>query len=140
MVHTFAIIFSFLCLSLVANAQTNPGAACNPSPCVSIAGGAVAGPITQGKTKFTASGCAVSAATGTSGTAGIMTSGTTGVCTVVITMNGATGMTAPTGWVCSPQNQTTANLIRQTASSTTTCTISGTTVSGDVIAFSATPY
>jgi hypothetical protein len=98
------------------------------------------GPVIQGTTKFTASGCAVSAFTGTSGTAGIMTSGTTGTCTVVITLNGATGMTAPTGWVCSPQNQTTANLLRQTASSATTCTISGTTVTGDVLAFSAVPY
>jgi hypothetical protein len=55
-------------------------------------------------------------------------------------MAGAAGATAPNGWVCSPGNQTTANLIRQSASSTTGCTVEGTTVSGDVISFMAVAY
>jgi len=96
-------------------------------------------PVIVGQTKFTTTGCSVSSTTG-SGTAGTITSGTTGACTVTITMNGATGMTAPNGWACAASDQTTANLIRQTASTTTTCTISGTTVTGDVIVFSAQAF
>lgn len=97
-----------------------------------------AGTMSTG-TKFTASGCTNSATAG-GATAGTFASGTTGACTVVITMNGATGLTAPTGWVCAVSNQTTANLIRQSASTTTTATVTGTTVSGDVIAFHCMGY
>lgn len=92
-----------------------------------------------GGTKFTASGCTNSATHGT-GLAGDYTSGTTGACTVVVTINGATGYTAPTGFACTANDETTGNLYRQTASSTTTATFSGTTVSGDVITFSCTAY
>lgn len=67
-------------------------------------------------------------------TAGTFTVTTTGVSTPVVTMGGS-GFTATAGFVCSAQNQTTANLMRQTASSTTTATFSGTTVSGDTISF-----
>ena len=64
-------------------------------------------------------------------------SGTTGACTVVITINGATGLTAPNGWVCHAEDLTTpANLISQSACATT-CTVTGTTVSGDTISFLA---
>lgn len=92
-------------------------------------------------TKFTTSGCSVSATTG-GATAGKYTSGTTGTCTVVLTMNGATGLTAPNGWSCSATDLTTAAdaLQGQTASSTTTATISGTTVSGDVVSFFCMGY
>ena len=91
-------------------------------------------------TKFTASGCSNSATVG-GASAGTYTSGTTGICTVVITINGATGATAPNGWACSASDRTTpANLISQTASSTTTATLAGTTTSGDVISFSCVPY
>lgn len=93
-----------------------------------------------GPTKFTTSGCSVSATTGGS-TTGTYTSGTTGACTVVITMNGATGVTATTGWSCYASDRTTpADLITQTASSTTTATLAGTTVSGDVISFGCKGY
>lgn len=91
-------------------------------------------------TKFTTSGCSVSATTG-GASAGTYTSGTTGTCTVVITMKGATGRTAPTGWACSASDRTTpADLITQTASSTTTATLAGTTISGDVVSFSCMGY
>ena len=89
-----------------------------------------AGMISAG-TKFTISGCSATTTVG-GATAGSFLSGTAGACTVVITMNGATGITAPNGWTCSASNLTTpANLISQSASSTTTCTITGTTVSGE---------
>lgn len=96
-------------------------------------------PVT-GATKFTTSGCSISATAG-SGAVGTYTSGTTGTCTAVITINGATGMTAPTGWNCDAQDWITpADAQLQTASSTTTATISGTTVSGDVIHFKCQGY
>jgi len=99
-----------------------------------------AGYMANGGTKFTASGCSNSTTVG-GATAGKFSSGTTGACTVVITMNGATGLTAPTGWACSASDLTTpANLMSQSASSTTTATITGTTVSGDVISFSCIGY
>jgi lysophospholipase L1-like esterase len=91
-------------------------------------------------TKFTTSGCAVSATTG-GPTAGSYTSGTAGTCTTVITMNGATGLAAPNGWACSASDRTTpTDVIAQTASTTTTATLSGTTSSGDVIGFSCMGY
>lgn len=81
------------------------------------------------------SGCTAGTQTG-GGTAGTFSSGTTGVCTVVLTF----AFTAPTGWNCAANNRTTANLIRQTSSSTTTATIAGTTVTGDVVSFGCMAY
>lgn len=89
-------------------------------------------------TKFTATGCSNSTTVG-GATAGKLTSGTTGVCTFTVTMGDSA--TSPNGWHCGDaENLTTtpiafANLIQQTASTTTTATFSGTTVSGDVIEF-----
>lgn len=90
-------------------------------------------------TKFTTSGCSVSATTG-GASAGKITSGTTGTCTVVITMGGATGLVAPNGWHCDAKDQTSGVQLNQTADSTTTCTISGTTTTGDIINFAATGF
>lgn len=90
-------------------------------------------------TKFTTSGCSVSATVG-SPVAGKITSGTTGTCTVVITMNGAIGLTAPNGWHCDAVEETTGVKLNQTADSTTGCTVTGTTTSGDIINFSATAF
>ncbi len=50
-------------------------------------------------------------------------------------------MGAPgTGWSCSCSNLTTGNAVRQSASSTTAVSFSGTTNSGDVIAYSCVGY
>jgi hypothetical protein len=91
------------------------------------------GLILQGS-KFATSGCAVSASTG-GATAGTYTSGTTGTCTVTITIGQS--IVAPTDWSCYARDTTTvADVQTQTGSiSTTTATITGTTVSGDVISF-----
>lgn len=91
-------------------------------------------------TPFTITGC--SATIGVAGaSAGTIVSGTTGVCTVVITINGATGLTAPNGWACFASDRTTTgNLIAQSAATQTTATITGTTVSGDVIGVGCTGY
>ena len=88
-------------------------------------------------TKFTISGCSAGTTVG-GPSSGSFVSGTTGTCTVVITINGATGMTAANGWACHAADLTTpANLISQSASTTTTCTVTGTTNSGDTITFLA---
>jgi hypothetical protein len=94
-------------------------------------------PVT-GLTKFTASGCSNSTTVG-SGTAGSYHSGTAGTCTVTITMGNS--LTAPNGWACSAFDQTTgADVQHQSASTTTTATITGTTASSDVIVFGCQPY
>lgn len=96
--------------------------------------------LISGGTKFTMTGCSATTAVG-GATAGTYTSGTTGTCAVVITMNGATGLAAPTGWDCHASDRTTvADLQQTTASSTTTATISGATLSGDVISFNCIGY
>lgn len=67
---------------------------------------------------------------------GFVTATTTGASTIVITFP----YTAPTGWAVVPTNLTTANLIRQSARTTTTATLAGVTVSGDIISYVAFPY
>lgn len=74
---------------------------------------------------------------GSKNNAGFVTATTTGASTIVITFS----FTATTGWSVIAFNGTTvANLITQTAGNTTTATLTGTTVSGDVIRYVATPY
>lgn len=94
-------------------------------------------------TQFTISGCSASVVSG-GATAGRFTSGTTGTCTVVITMNGATGVSATNGWACWANDITTTALVGnrfiQTATSTTTATLQATTVSGDNVIFGCIAY
>lgn len=91
-------------------------------------------------TKFTISGCSTTTLVG-GAAAGSFKSGVTGTCTPVITLNGATGVTAPHGWTCWSNDETTpADTLRETGSTATTVTLSGTTVSGDVIDFGCQPY
>lgn len=91
-------------------------------------------------TKFTLTGCSAGTTVG-GASAGQFASGTTGACTVVITMNGATGLTATNGWSCNASDLTTpANLFDQSATTTTTVTLTGTTVSGDTITFHCEAY
>lgn len=96
---------------------------------------------TTPSTKFTTSGCSISSTTG-SATSGTFTLGANS-CSAVITMNGASGYTATNGWACAASDRTaTTVLISQSASSTTTATLSipagaGTT---DVISFLCQPY
>lgn len=57
--------------------------------------------------------------------------------TVIITF----ATTAPTGWNCNVHDQTTpADALNQTASSATTCTLTGTTVASDRISFNAAAF
>ena len=91
-----------------------------------------------GGTTFTASGCSNSTLVG-GPSAGSYDSGTSGTCTVVVTMGAS--MAAPHGWACRANDLTTnADVISQTATTATTATLAGTTVSGDVINFACTGY
>lgn len=85
---------------------------------------------------FTASGCSNSTLVGNS-LAGSYNSGTTGTCTVTVT----TGVTVAHGYACSVWDvTTTADAQKETATTATTITFSGTTVSGDKIVFGCHPY
>lgn len=83
------------------------------------------------------SGCSLTSAIGGSWS-GNFASGTTGTCTVTITP----GFTASHGFFCVGMDLTTPadSPIKQSASSTTTCTLSSTTVSGDVITWTAIAF
>jgi hypothetical protein len=94
----------------------------------------LAGPTVSTGTKFTASGCSNSATVG-GVQAGQFTSGTTGTCTVTITFP-----SAPNGWVCYATDITTGVAQPQTASTTTSCTVSGATTSTNIVSFMAMGY
>ena len=107
-------------------------------PNLSTTGVVVATAIESGGTKFTTTGCSVSSTTG-GASAGKMTLGAN-TCSVVITMAGATGVTAAHGWFCQANDETTAAGNTQlyfTANSTTTATLSVPATAGatDVIDF-----
>lgn len=93
-------------------------------------------------TKFTTTGCSVSATTG-GASAGVFTLGAN-TCSVVVTINGATGLAATNGWSCFANDRTSATVfaIQQTASSTTTATFSIPATAGttDIINFGCIAY
>ena len=62
--------------------------------------------------------------------------GSTGASTVTITP----GTTAPNGWVCSARDQTGEVTLTQTANSSTSCTLSGTITTNDILVFLAIAY
>lgn len=96
--------------------------------------------LIDGGTKFTVAGTGACATTSTTvgGTAvGKFTcTGTTGASTATITLP-----TATNGWRCQADDMTTANVLRQTSSTATTCVLTATTVTAnDVITFLAMGY
>lgn len=87
-----------------------------------------------GATFTIASGCATtSAITGNARAGSFTTTATT--CAPVINLPGA-----PHGWSCNAKDITHPVNFTQTASSVTSCTVSGATTSGDTIVFDATAY
>lgn len=76
-------------------------------------------------------GCGTLGATTGGSTAGIFTTDNTGACQLTVTFGAVPAGTS--GWACAASNRTTANLIRQTASTTTTATFAGVTVASDVL-------
>jgi hypothetical protein len=87
---------------------------------------------------FSVSGCSATVVNG-GATSGVLASGTTGTCTVTVTMGPA--MYAPNGWACGGIQDltTTTDTMAQTTSTNTTAVFTGTTVSGDSIAFACLP-
>lgn len=108
-------------------------------PAITLGGQTIAPAFTSAGTKFTISGCSAGTTIG-GAAAGSFVSGTTGVCTVTVTINGATGLTATNGWSCWSSDETTGNLFRQTSSTATTAIFSGTTVTNDVVTFGCVGY
>lgn len=111
-------------------------------PAVALANATVAlvgRPVISAGTKFTSNGgCSETALVG-GASAGKFVSGTTGVCTLIVTIGDA--VTATNGWACYANDLTTpADLIHETATNTNTFTLSGTTISGDVINFGCMGY
>lgn len=99
--------------------------ACGTTGCVQI-------PSLVGKSVLPGiSGCSASLGGGSTDLAGAIISGTTGACTVALTFSS----NAPNGWVCSASNQSTANLIRQSAFSAGGVTFNGITNNGDFITY-----
>jgi hypothetical protein len=93
------------------------------------------GEVSKGTTFTISSGCAtVSARTG-GPTAGSFATTTTGTCTPVIALP-----TAPNGWVCHADDLTHPVIFTQTATSASSCTVSGATTSGDTVVFMAIGY
>lgn len=92
-------------------------------------------------TTFSIAGCATTSALTGGATAGSFSTTAVGACAAVITMGDS--LTATNGWSCHANNRThatSANILVETASNTTTATLSGTTASGDVIDFACTAY
>lgn len=99
--------------------------------------GVAEGTFVAAGTATTCTGATIGA--GSKSNAGFVTATTSGTSTIVITFP----FTAPTGWNVEMTDQTTAvdaKAVTQTASSTTTATLVGTTVSGDKLSYIAMPY
>lgn len=119
---------------------TTPSAELDVTGAIKASTSITASRIIAGGTKFTASGCSNSTTVG-GAFAGKFTSGTTGTCTVALTMNGATGATAPNGWHCTCSDNNTPAVACNTKSTTTTApTIEVVTTSGDIVSFACTGY
>lgn len=84
----------------------------------------------------TLSGCSATSPTG-NGDIGTYTSGTTGACTTTITPYGSSNIIANNGYICYAFDKTTlADIVQtQSAYTTTSATITGTTLTSDVVAF-----
>jgi hypothetical protein len=95
-------------------------------------------------TKFTATGCTSISSTLGGATAGKFTIGAS-TCTVVITMNGATGFTANNGYSCHANDETTAAgntgmYFSANTATTATLTVPATAAASDVIDFGCDPF
>lgn len=101
------------------------------------------GAIESVGTKFTVAGagCGTISSTVGGAAAGVFTTSLTGACAAVVTFGDT--LTATNGWSCAVNNQThttSANMLVNNASSTTTATFTGTTVASDVINFHCQAY
>lgn len=112
----------------------NSSASCSMPDPMTVRAGVVNQSGTSGGS-LSVSGCGVTATLGNS-LAGAVRSSTTGACTLTITP----GFTAPHGFTCFVNDETSASTFRQTAHTATGSTLSGTTVAGDVVTFACQPF
>lgn len=91
-------------------------------------------PTLDSTVAVTASGCSYSALTG-SAYAGQFKAGTSSLCTITLTLP-----TAPNGWICSGNDITAGAAFPQSASATTSCALTGTPTTNDIISFTARAY
>jgi hypothetical protein len=90
---------------------------------------------------FTISGACSSTTPVGQGDVGTFLSGTSGTCATTILPYGTANIIAPNGWSCLANDlTTTADVIGQSTSTTTGCTLAGTTASGDKIVFQAKAF
>lgn len=130
----------------LGNATNNPSYTFAGTGATTLSGLINAGrAIISTGTKFTAAGTGCTVGTTTGGaTAGTFTLAA-GPCTsVALTMNGATGATAPNGWTCQAHDRTAPTVLigGESSSTTTTATITIPAGAGatDVISFSCTGF
>lgn len=102
-------------------------------------------PMIVGATPVTITGCGTAGTIRGNGTVGTFVVGTgAATCTFVFTVNGATGMTAPAGWITNVDDVTakTHCVNNGTIASTTTATAlcNSTVTTGDLITFTLTPF
>jgi hypothetical protein len=99
---------------------------------------------TTGATTFTVTGCGTAANVTGNGAAGQFQVGTgASTCTFVFTINGATGMPAPHGWVANVDDVTShIHCVNTATVSTTTANVlcNSAVTTGDIVMFSAAAY
>jgi hypothetical protein len=93
----------------------------------------------RGFPTFTVSGSSAATPTGT-GDTGQFIAGTTGTSTVTILPYGTAQITAPNGWFCAANDNTTPAALVQSASTTSSCTVTGSTTTADVVRLMAVAY
>jgi hypothetical protein len=129
---------------VVADGGTGATTATGTGSAVLAVGPILSAPLTGGTT-FTVSGCGTAGSVSGAGASGTFTVGTgASTCTFVFTINGATGMTAPHGWVANVDDVTAKIHCENngTVASTTTATVicNSTVTTGDLITFSAVAF
>lgn len=139
------------CPSTTMNCTTDAGLGRGGVGIVTIDSGTIGNAAGVIKTAAVVSGGAAAAFTGSTGacaTTGTQSGGsmagrvTCTAATAASTLVIVPGTTAPNGWICTAFDQTTrANLLQQTATTTTNCTLTATSITqNDVIVFQAIAF
>lgn len=130
--------------STTSSSTANSNSSFLAQACFNTSNGVLYNPavINSGGTQFTVSGCSASTPVG-GPSGGTFTLGAN-ACNAVVTMNGATGLTAPTGWSCQAHDRTASTILLggEVSSTATTATFAIPVTAGtsDVISFSCTGF
>lgn len=116
-----------------SGAQTQTSVAVFKTTGVTITPGIIAG----GSAPTLTGTCATTTQVGGNTAGSFVTSAGCSATTVIITF----ATTAPNGWVCDASDETTsADSLKQTGHTTTSCTLTGTTAAADVVVFHASAF